>query len=247
MKQIFTFLISTILICALALTASASGNEVAEQSSEQIAVATAQVQAPIGTGSAPSKEGAPTVESTPTDEGAPTPDSAPTDEGAPSGEDYNIFELIFDKICDYSGEIFCALTLIGTAVLSFAYKKGLLPLVRNSLTAIAGALGQLKENTELGTGALSEQSEKMKESLGRAESVLKSFEEKLTALEASLSGIDRLEKTQASTEIILRCQIDALSEVFMSSSLPEYRKAALGEKLNKMREALGDASGQRAE
>ena len=161
-------------------------------------------------------------------------DSEPQEDGG----SYNIFALAFEKIGEYSGEIFCALTLVGTAILSFAYKKGLLPLIKGSLSAIGGAVGSLKENAEQQSGALSEKGEKMLEYLGRAEEILADFTEKLSALECKLSGIEGLEKSQSATEIILKCQIDALSEIFMSSSLPEYRKAALGEKLTKMREAL---------
>lgn len=228
MKQIFTFIAVIAIICVFPLAASAA--QTAPENTDSVTADTPQSEA----------DSIDVAEST---QGAAT-NGSDEEASEESSDAYNVFELIYDRICDYSGEIFCALTLLGTAVLSFAYKRGLLPLIKNSLAAIGGAVGQLKENTELGAGALGEQSEKIKDSLAFLNTALSCFEDKLTELEKRLSGIDKLEKSGAATEIILRCQVDALSEIFMSSSLPEYRKAALGEKLTKMREALGNASEQ---
>lgn len=162
-------------------------------------------------------------------------------------EDKNVFALLFEKISEYSGQIFCAMTVVGTAVLSFAYKKGLLPLVKNALGAISGAVGSVKQSAEREAGALREHSAKIMEGLSRTEAVLGAFEDRLDELDLQLSSINQLKRTQTVTEIILKCQVDALGEIFMSSSLPEYRKAALGEKITKMREALKDVNTQSEE
>lgn len=208
MKKIFMVLTIAALFCSFSLGALAADTDISQPTSAEALT-----------------EGEADAESTVTDTYADT-------------EQYNIFALIFEKITEYSGEIFCAMTLIGTAILSFAYKKGLLPLIKSSLSAIGGAVGALSENAKAEGAALSEQGAKLGEALARAEGVLGAFNEKLSELEEKLSGIEGMKTDQSATKIILRCQIDALSDIFMSSSLPEYKKAALGERLVAMREAL---------
>lgn len=208
MKKIFMVLTMAALFCSFSLGALAADTDISHPAAETLTEGEAAKN---------------------TEASADTPTDT---------EGYNVFALVYEKITEYSGEIFCALTLIGTAILSFAYKKGLLPLIKSSLSAIGGAVGALRENAEKEGAVLSRQGAKLDESLARAESVLEIFSEKLSALEARLTDIEGIKAGQSATEIMLDCQIDALSDIFMSSSLPEYKKAALGERIIAMREAL---------
>ncbi len=239
MKKAFIFLTAILLACILPISAAASGaTDTDEYNGSCFADGNSES---TGTADSGGKESTDTQAA---------PSSAGNDNGGANTEDAEggvtdtAFTLLFEGISERTGEIFCALTLIGTAILSFAYKRGLLPLVKGSLHAIGEAVGSLKESAKNDSAVLGEQSEKITDGLTRAEAMLVDLSARLCELEEALSGVGELRRSQNATEIILACQVDALSEVFMSSSLPEYRKAALGEKLTKMREALKNADNE---
>lgn len=219
MKKIFMLFAAILLIGTFSLTAMATdGYADSENTAEASEVADLNADDVVGE--------------------ADSADNGSADETV--GEE-NAFAALFNIISDYSSEILCAATLALTAFLSFAYKKGLLPLIKNALGAIGTAIGSVKESAERGTGALNEQGQRLIDSLSRAEGIFSAFEERLDELDGELSLLDDIKRTQDANKIIMRTQIDALCEIFMSSALPEYKKAALGEKITKMREALKDA------
>ncbi len=168
----------------------------------------------------------------------PHPDaevSVPTEE--PETED-NIFEAIYGELLKNSDKILSALAFIGSVIIAFTYKKGLIPAVKNSLSHIIGGVKTLTEENEKGLTKIEESTEKM---LARLEDT----EEKLTALYSSLSEVEYLlaenEKKQKSaqdTRNILYSQVDMLYEIFMTSSLPEYKKDSVGKKISEMKKTL---------
>ena len=154
----------------------------------------------------------------------------------------NVFALLYQKVSENFGEILTALSLLLTALLSFAYKKGLIPVMTSGLSAIGGAISSIKESAERGAGELGEKGEKMIAAAEIVEKTVTALEKKLTELEQRLSVINGLEQTQAATKIILGCQIDTLAEIFSSSALPEYKKEELYRRIAEMKEALADVT-----
>lgn len=174
--------------------------------------------------------GEPNGENTENSDTAPLPDANYGD----TGEDYNFFDKVYKAFMAHSGEILGALTLIGSLILAYAYKRGLLPMLKSTLSAIAEAVGSIK--------ASSDESGEYTKSLGAR---LDNTESTLLAL---TSGIDRLsleleqsrldKDEREKMKLIMKTQIDMLYNVFMNSSLPEFQKAAMSEKITEMRGEL---------
>ena len=156
--------------------------------------------------------------------------------------DGNLFTRLYSEISSYASEILCALTFVGSMILAFAYKKGLLPLIERSLVSIGNAIGKIKDTTHDSAEKTARLSEDIEEKLTGATLLLDSLSKRIGALEDSLKesleneSEARLEKKQL--RLVFDTQIDLLYDVFMSSALPQYQKDAVGEKVARMKEAL---------
>ena len=154
----------------------------------------------------------------------------------------NFFAKVYEEVSKYTGEILCALTFAGSITVAVAYKKGLLPLVEKTLSAIGGAVSKIKESTkesELASAALGKTVENK---LSDTADALKLLSERITSINHTMNEIVK-QDIGASTErrqlgIVVKAQIDMLYDVFMASSLPQYQKESVGEKIAKMKEAL---------
>lgn len=153
-------------------------------------------------------------------------------------EDENFFALVYERICDNAGEIISAFTLIFTALLTLAYKKGLIPAIKGGLSAIGGAISSVKESAERGASALDAKGEKMLDAANLTAKSVSVLEEKLCALEERLDSINRLERFSTATQTVLKCQVETLAQIFMSSALPEYKKEELSRKISDMMGAI---------
>ena len=155
----------------------------------------------------------------------------------------NVFGKIYTEITEYASEILCAMTFIGSLVLAFAYRKGLLPIVKGSLLTIGNAVGKMKESVSENAQKGEELGKSIENGLEAAKSVLDGLVSRIEELDAALT--ERLAKEsdevkeKEALRLVLLSQIDMLSDIFMSSSIPQYRKDAVGERIAKMKEALG--------
>ena len=155
----------------------------------------------------------------------------------------NVFGKIYTEITEYASEILCAMTFIGSLVLAFAYRKGLLPIVKGSLLTIGNAVGKMKESVSENAQKGEELGKSIENGLEAAKSVLDGLVSRIEELDAALT--ERLAKESEEVKekealrLVLLSQIDMLSDIFMSSSIPQYRKDAVGERIAKMKEALG--------
>lgn len=155
----------------------------------------------------------------------------------------NLFSRAFDEIIEYAPEILSTLTLTGSLILAVSYKKGLLPLVEKSLVAIGNAVTKIKDKT----GESVELSEKLgldiDQKLAEATGVLTSLAKRIAELEGSINNslADKVEQRLEAKELrlVVDAQIDMLYDVFMASALPQYQKDAVGERVAKMKEAIG--------
>ena len=144
----------------------------------------------------------------------------------------------YDLIMENADKIFALLACISSLIIGFAYKKGLLPLVKNALSSLARGVSALKEETkrvsEGSTEALLDASEKLE----KAENVIAEVSSRLERLEVELSESKSEALKDGELRVILTSQVDMLYEIFMSSSLPSYQKDAIGEKVAEMKRAL---------
>ena len=150
----------------------------------------------------------------------------------------NLFERIFSAISSNLAEILCALTLVGSIVLTIAYKRGLLPLVRGALSAIGKSVGKLgceaeSFNKESGANIAS-----MKEKLDIAASVIDGFAQRLSLLEDELKKISDGTERFTAIKKAVEAEAELLYDVFMSSALPEYQKEAVAKKVAQINGSL---------
>lgn len=156
----------------------------------------------------------------------------------------NIFDRIYADVSEYATEILCAMTFAGSLILAFAYKKGLMPIVRGSLLSIGNAVSKVKDSV----GESAEKGEKLGESIEKGlestKNVLDGLVEKISELDAALEARLTNESERAHEQEVLRLvllsQIDMLRDIFMSAALPQYQKDAVGERIAKMKGALGE-------
>ena len=113
-----------------------------------------------------------------------------------------------------------------------------MPLIKSGIAGIGKSAGELAEKSgeaiEKTEQTLSFLSERFAFCESSVESALASIEELGAKLESIEKNTDGSEKTKA----VLLSQIDLLYDIFMQSSLPQYSKDAVGEKVTKMKKAL---------
>lgn len=159
----------------------------------------------------------------------------------------NIFSTIYEEISEYASEILCALTFAGSLILAFAYKRGLLPLVKNSLLSIGNAVSKIKEDASENAEKGSKLGQSIESSLDGAKTTLDALAQKVSELDLmlkeKLKSEDYTERQKEEFKLILTSQIDMLYDIFMASALPQYQKDAVGEKVAKMKGAIGENAG----
>lgn len=159
------------------------------------------------------------------------------DTNVASGEE-NPFSLFFETVSAYSAELLSALAFVGSLILAFCYKKGLIPLVESALSAIAKAVGGIREKAEATESVSRELCESLTKRLEAAEGVIAELGTAISTTTAALDAYEKSGGERASMKIVLQAQIDMLYDIFMTSALPQYQKDAVGERISKMKEAL---------
>ena len=153
-----------------------------------------------------------------------------------------VFDKLYTEVSEYAGEILCALAFIGSVVLAFAYKKGLMPIVKSSLVTIGNAMSKMKDSVNKNAERGEEMNREIASGLDGAVKVIQTLGERIDTLEKSLTerlaDKDETAREKEALSIIMTSQIDMLYEIFMSASLPQYQKDAIGEKIAKMKGAL---------
>ena len=150
----------------------------------------------------------------------------------------NIFNQIYDAAVLHAAEIFSLLSLVGTMVISYFYKKGLLPSVKSALSTLGGIVGNIKETSEKQHADQLSSAQKLDERLCEFENTLEGYAKTLEDMEARLIAEREIYLQLEKTNMILSSQIDMLYDIFMTSALPQYQKEATGERINKMRKEL---------
>lgn len=175
------------------------------------------------------------------------PEYAEKTEEAPNGENNtarkeeeteNGFTLAYNLLLDHLSELLSALTLIASLVVGYFYKKGLLPSVKGVLSGINGAVGRLKESSDKEIENRKNDAKKVEDTLA---SFGKSLEEQgklISCIEERLISEEEYYKQKEKLNLILTSQVDMLYNIFISSSLPQYQKDAMNEKILAMKKEL---------
>ena len=153
-------------------------------------------------------------------------------------EDKNLFVLLYEGAMDNLSEILSLFSFIGTLLIAFIYKKGLLPLFSKTVTGIRDGIGAIKKESEEARNFNSSKIDSVRDKLAEIENTFTLFSESVATLEAKLAAEEALTSERKKLELIMGSQIELLYDIFMSSSLPEYKKEAVGAKFLQMREEL---------
>ena len=153
------------------------------------------------------------------------------------GED-NFFDELYRILTSNADKIFAALAFVGTLIVGFSYKKGLIPLLSGAMTALKGTADSIKAN---GTELTRQTEHGMKALCDNTEEIMKgsiALREEITEMRSELSELDDIADQYGTLKLVMLSQIDMLYAIFMSSALPQYQKEEVGSKINKMREEL---------
>ena len=134
------------------------------------------------------------------------------------------------------------LTLLGSLLVAFFYKTGLMPLLRSGLSALGDLLGKSRELTESFTKEATERFARVEENvlpmvdaMRKGEEALTALEEKLTALEDALT---KSEKERRLTAEVLRTETELFYEMLVSVNLPEGQKESMTESYYRLKRIL---------
>ena len=161
-------------------------------------------------------------------------------------EVYNPAEEIYLAVTENADKILSLLALIGSLLVAFAYKRGLLPLLRGGLSALNEVVGSIKSKTDEGGESVKRLEELIEMRLSAAEEVLSSIGE---SLQSTLTEVRRAEERAPDGEELRRLiseEVELLYSIFMSSSLPAYQKDEVERKILAIREELKANDGQGA-
>ena len=149
-----------------------------------------------------------------------------------------IFNELYGFASHYAAEIISAITLVGTLIIGFAYKKGLIPMLGKVTGNIQTAVVKIKENTEESNRYASERLDGITDRLGCVENSLALAAGSIDRLEEKLECEEKEIARRQMMDTVMRSQVDMLYDIFMASALPQYQKDAVGMRVQKMREEL---------
>ena len=167
-------------------------------------------------------------------------ESASDVNGKESGSTGNPFEVLFNTVKEYATEIFCALTFVGSLLLAYAYKCGLIPIIKGGIGALSTVASGIKESAERGEKKTDELGRAVADKLENAETTLGTISENLSLMATKLDKLEADGDEKRKLRIVMNAEVDMLYSIFMTSALPQYQKDEIGERIAKMREVLAD-------
>jgi len=151
----------------------------------------------------------------------------------------SLIEDIVSAFESYVSEILSLLAFVGSLIIMFCYKKGLMPVVNDGLKALKSGVKAINEKSESFNEHAIGICESIDERLNRAEEMAEVMLKSTELVDKKLSELQSESREREKLSIILSSQIDMLYEIFMSASLPQYLKDSVGEKIGEMKAALG--------
>lgn len=167
-------------------------------------------------------------------------EGTPGDDAGASG---GIFGEIYSCLASHAGEIFSTLSFIGTVAVALAYRRGLIPLLRDGLGAIGGAAGNISTSAERAQAVTEEAIAGVRRALDGFSDTLRTIERAGEETSERLRALEGEEYDKKALTKILLEQINMLSDIFMSTSLPQFRKDEIAERAKEMRDLVAAVSG----
>lgn len=159
------------------------------------------------------------------------------DTNTADGEE-NGFSELYEVVMNHISEILSLAAFIGSLICAIIYKSGLMPLMNNSLSGLKSIVSKMKEAADCAQTDNKENISGIGDRIKKLEDGISDMSEAFTRLSASLEGYDDQRAHQMRLDTILEGELDMLYDIFMTSSLPEYEKARVGERMRKLKEVL---------
>lgn len=136
-------------------------------------------------------------------------------------------------------ELLGVLTFVSSLLVAFLYKTGLLPLLRNGISALSDTAGKTGKLAETFTEEASEALRSLKESVAPATEAIKKTEDYLKTVKDALADA---KLTQEETREILAAETTLFYELLCSVNLPEEQKDSMRKSYYRLREKLENKS-----
>lgn len=165
-----------------------------------------------------------------------------TDE-APKNDDENTEKTGLGGFLDaYIGEIFCALTFIGSLFLALMYKVGLLPMLSRSLKALGSAVqatsGATKEFATKAEGELARLAEEITPALHKMDAIGKQMENSSEKIATMHEHLTTAQSERDRLFLLLNAQNEVLYGIMQSANLPQYQKDIVAKQYHDTKHSL---------
>lgn len=159
-------------------------------------------------------------------------------------ETKNDFEEIYNAAMSHISEILSLAAFIGSLVCAIIYKSGLMPLMENGLKSLKNATVKIKEATDKAECDNKESISTIEKKLDVIDETVADMCDAFLVMVDSMKGYEDQRAHQKRLDTVLEGELDMLYDIFMTSALPEYEKARVGERMTKLKEVLNSGEGK---
>lgn len=159
-------------------------------------------------------------------------------DGEADRSEENVFDEIYLTVCDNLDGVFSILAFLASLILTFCYKKGLLPLVRGALTSLKNGVGSLEKEAREGIVRTEDAVAELKDGFKVYEGAVERIESAIDHATERIDALARGEAELSDLRKVLITQIEMLYDVFMQSSLPQFSKDSVCERIGEMKKAI---------
>ncbi len=157
----------------------------------------------------------------------------------------SLYNEIFNTISENSSEILSALSFIGSIIIMFTYKKGLVPIVKDGIFTLNNKVKNIGDKTDGFEKSVTEITDDFSKKLSDAQELLSGLETAIEEFKSEKEEKEKMKKDSETLKTVLITEIELLYEIFMSATLPEYLKERVGEKISDMKSKLNEAEALR--
>ena len=150
----------------------------------------------------------------------------------------NSFEKIYNAAMAHVSEILSLAAFIGSLICAVIYKSGLMPLIEKGLGGIKNAAQKIKEATDRAECDNKASLGYINDKMCELEMAISEMQETIKSATKAMESSVEARAHQARIDGLLSGELDMLYDIFMSSALPEYEKARVGERVAKLKEEL---------
>lgn len=149
------------------------------------------------------------------------------------------FALLYRDITENLDTVFGAFAALGTVLVAFSYKRGMLPLLRGGVGVLSDKVKEIGKQSEKMEKESSENAQFVKNQL---QMMMDSFRECADSVQEFGNALKELREKSDEMDVLrslLAEEVNLLYDIFSSSSLPQYQKEIVARRVEEMRATLG--------